>query len=262
MPRTLPRIKLDRSPLVLVLVQARFSQRTDLEERLPAFRKACESLGYPVFRTGRVHTMNIGVAGPGGVEEATRWDFLDKSQRWNVILAPEFLVLQTTEYSTFEEFLGRWSSVLEAATCLDIPLVERLGLRYVDLVQPTDDELPSHYLIPAFAGFEPDPASGFQRTYHTTATAIQSDKGQMIVRVSPARTPVPQDLEALHLKGFKQPTAGATFLDFDHSTSEAFEFDSSEVARRTEGLHDAPDVLFRTIVTEHAMGAWGKRDLA
>jgi len=233
----------------------------DLEEKLPAFRKACEDLGYPVFRLGRIRTVNVGGVGPSDTVDAVRWDFLDRSQRWNIILAPEFLMLQTTEYPVFEEFLERWRLVLEAANCLEIPVVERLGLRYVDLIQPKATERVSDYLVPELSGYEPQPGTGLERSYHTAAMVLRSTHGQMLVRVSPARTPIPPDLDGIHLKGFRQPTDGAVFVDFDHSTSEISAFHPDAIVASTDGLHDAADTLFREVTTEHAMEAWGRREL-
>lgn len=261
MPRSLPRVKLDRSPLVLVLVQARFSHRPELESRLPVFRKACESLGYPVFRPGRIRTVNFGALGPTDTVDAPRWDFLDKSQRWNIILAPEFLMLQTTEYPVFEEFLERWRLVLEAAKCLEIPVIERLGLRYVDLIQPEPDERVSKYLDPALAGYEPQAGSGMARSIHSASTVLKTALGTMLVRVSPATSPFPPDLDQLHLKGLSQPRAGAVFLDFDHASGEILDFDPGAIATATDGLHGAHESLFREVVTPHAMRVWGRKEI-
>jgi uncharacterized protein (TIGR04255 family) len=259
MPRSLPRVKLDRSPLALVLVQARFSSRSDLESRLSAFRKACEDLGYPVFRESSVRTVNLGPTGPVETRDASRWDFLDKSQRWNVLLSREFLMLQTTEYDVFEDFLARWKAVLEAACTLGIPVVERLGLRYVDLVQPLEGEPLSDYLVTALAGYEPEPGSEFGRKNHMAATVFGTHFGQMLVRVSPALSTTPPDLDNMLLKGVAQPSPGAVFLDFDHSSTEVLDFDPDGIEAATEALHDAPDVLFRKVVTPKALSVWGSR---
>ncbi|MBK8803615.1 MAG: TIGR04255 family protein [Fibrobacteres bacterium] len=259
MPRTLPRVKLDHSPLVLVLVQARFSPRMDLEEKLPAFRKACEELGYPVFRESKVRSVNLGPTGPAETRDAIRWDFLDKSQRWNILLSREFLMLQTTDYDIFEGFLERWKSVLEAARVLEIPVVERLGLRYVDLVQPAANEPLSDYLKSALAGYEPDPGSTLERRHHMAASVFATPQGQMLVRVSPAITSTPPDLDNLLLKGVAQPGPGAVFLDFDHSSTEIVYFEPDGIEAATDALHDAPDVLFREVVTSKAKTVWGLR---
>lgn len=259
MPRSLPRVKLDRSPLAMVLVQARFSNRPDLESRLPVFRKACEDLGYPVFRPGRVRTVNVGAIGPADTFDAPRWDFLDKSQRWSILLSPEYLMLQTTEYDVFEGFLARWKAVLQVAGTLEIPVIERLGLRYVDLVQPSDGEPLSDYLVPAFAGFEPDPRMKLDRRHHMAASVFGTPQGQMLVRVSPALSSTPPDLDNLHLKGVAQPGTGAVFLDFDHSSTEVLDFDPDGIEAATDALHDAPDRLFREVATPKAMSAWGLR---
>jgi len=259
MPRSLLKVKLDRSPLALVLVQARFSPRPDLEEKLPAFRKACEALGYPVFKESRVRTMDLGQSGPTLTRDSVRWDFLDKTQRWNILLSAEFLMLQTTDYDVFEDFLARWKGVLEAADVLGLPVVERLGLRYVDLVQPAEGEPVSDYLIPPLAGYEPDPGSALGRRHHMAASVFATPHGQLLVRVSPAFSATPPDLDNLLLKGVSQPGPGAVFLDFDHASTEVVDFEPNGIEAATEALHDAPDVLFRKVVTPKAMSVWGLR---
>lgn len=244
----------------MVLVQARFSSRPDLESRLPAFRKACEDLGYPVFRPGRVRTVNVGVVGPADTVDAPRWDFLDKSLRWNVLLSPEYLMLQTTEYDVFEGFLARWKAVLQAAAVtLEIPVVERLGLRYVDLVQPAEGEQLSDYLVPAFAGYESKHGGKLLRSHHMAASVFTTPQGQLLVRVSPALSSTPPDLDNLHLKGVAQPGPGAVFLDFDHASKDILDFEPDGIEAATDALHDAPDVLFREVATPEAMKAWGIR---
>ena len=243
----------------MVLVQARFSSRSDLGARLPGFRKACEDLDYPIFRRSPVRTVNLGATGPVGTSDSFRWDFLDKSQRWNILLTPEFLMLQTTDYDMFEGFLARWKDVLEAAKPLGIPVVERLGLRYVDLVRPAAGEQLTDYLVPAFAGYEPESRSELVRANQMAATVFNTPQGQMLVRVSQASSDTPPDLDNILLKGVAQPTHGAVFLDFDHSSTEVLDFDPDILEAATESLHDAPDVLFREVVTEKAMEVWGIR---
>jgi uncharacterized protein (TIGR04255 family) len=241
----------------MVLVQARFSSRSDLEPRLPSFRKACEDLGYPIFRPSSVRTLNLGPAGPVDAKESLRWDFLDKSQRWSILLTHEFLMLQTTDYDVFEDFLSRWKGVLGAACSLGIPVVERLGLRYVDLVQPAPGEPLTDYLVPALVGYDPEPESELERRHHMVATVLASPHGQLLLRVSPALSSTPPDLENIQLKGISPPSPGAVFLDFDHSSTEVLDFDPDGIEAATDSLHDAPDVLFRKVVTRKAMTTWG-----
>jgi uncharacterized protein (TIGR04255 family) len=243
--------------LVLVLVQARFPKRTDFAERIGSFRTACEPLDYPLFHEGQIQTFGIG---PSGAPFASipRWDILDRSRRWNIVVSPEFLLLQTTRYDRFGNFLDRWKSVLEAAAdALGIPLVERLGLRYVDLVQPAPSEKVKDYVDSSLAGYEPDAGSGFRRERHMAATVLRTDRGQMLVRVSPATTSVPPDFDSIHLEGLREPTPGAVFLDFDHSSTEVLDFDVEKVVSETKLLHDAHHILFESTITPQAKVAWG-----
>jgi uncharacterized protein (TIGR04255 family) len=81
----------------------------------------------------------------------------------------------------------------------------------------------------------------------------------MMVRVSPALSRTPPDLDNLLVKGVVQPGPGAVFLDFDHFSTEIVDFESDGIEAATEALHDAPDVLFREVVTPKAMSVWGFR---
>jgi len=251
---------LARSPLVLVLVQARFPRRPGIEGRVEAFRAVCEDSGYPLFHEGLIQAVGVGPDGPL-VTSIPRWDLLDRTRCWNVVLSPEFLLLQTTEYHRFREFLDRWRTILEAAErTLAIPLVERLGLRYVDLIQAEPGEKVASYLDPSLAGYEPESGSGFVRERHVGATVLRTDHGQMLVRVSPATTPVPPDLGSPHLAGLKPPGAGAVFLDFDHSSQEPIDFEIEALTLATRRLHDFHDILFESTITSRAKDAWGWKD--
>lgn len=251
---------LARSPLVLVLVQVRFPKRLFQEAELEGFRKECDALGYPLFHEGLFQAFGIG----GNGEERTkrsRWDLLDRFKCWNIVLTQDFLLLQTTKYVGFADFLDRWRAILDAAHReLGVALIERLGLRYVDLVQPSPGERISDYVDSGFAGYEPGRGSIFTREQHVAATVLRSDKGQMLVRVLPALSHFPPDMDSLHLNGLREPTPGAVFLDFDHSSTDVLDFDPALVATATTGLHDAHDQLFQTITTSHAMTVWGRED--
>ena len=251
---------LARSPLVLVLVQARFPKRIGMETDVEAFRKECDALGYPLFHEGSVQTIGIGIPGTP-VASMPRWDFLDRTRHWNIVLTQDFLLLQTSEYHRFQEFLDRWKRILHAAhRTLGVRLIDRLGLRYVDLVQPTASERVADYVVQALAGYEPEPDSGFHRERHVAATVLRTDKGQMLVRVSPATSPFPPDMDSVHLIGLKSPAPGAVFLDFDHASSDVIDFEPQIIAAATSGLHDAHDLLFGKIATPYAMTAWGRED--
>lgn len=251
---------LERSPLVLVLVQARFPKRSGIEGRVAEFREMCEASGYPLFHEGMIQTIGVGTEGPV-LASQPRWDLLDRTRRWNIVLSSEFLILQTTDYHRFRGFQERWRTILEIAErTLGIPLVERLGLRYVDLIQPEPGEKVASYLDPSLAGYEPEPGSGFVRERHVGATVLETSQGRMLIRVSPATSPVPPDLESRQLVGLNTPGPGAVFLDFDHSSQEPVDFEMGKLAVATERLHEFHDILFSSTITARAKSAWGWKD--
>lgn len=136
------KIRLKDAPLALVLCQIRWPEfqhlRGDLSETAQAFGSMLD--GYPVI--SNLHEMAYTIT-PEGVtqqpgEKIFQWHSIDGV--WHISLSRRFVTLYCTTYTSFPDFLERLMSVLDALeTQVKVPLIERVGVRYVNRV--TDSRL-------------------------------------------------------------------------------------------------------------------------
>lgn len=144
------RTRLARSPLQLVVCQLRFEDIPSVAD--PRVGLAIhELLGgrtgpYPLFEQlkGEQLEVQIGVGGPITMQQSplSGWRLFSEDRRWIVSLLPGSVALETTAYTTWEEFDPRLQAVFTAAAEELKPVLEqRLGLRYVDVL--TEPEVSS-----------------------------------------------------------------------------------------------------------------------
>jgi uncharacterized protein (TIGR04255 family) len=131
-----PEIPLINAPLLRVISQIRFPIIVSIEKQdfIGAFQESIRGV-YPILRPEQ--SQNI-IMGPRGVETArsqTTWRFSDTDEKWKVSLAPQFLALETTSYTSRIDFMERLRIILNALnTYISPKIIDRLGIRYIDRV--------------------------------------------------------------------------------------------------------------------------------
>lgn len=135
------RVVFERSPLALALCQVRFASVLNIANPVfvAPFQQEIQSR-YPI---GGQQT---GVELEFKPEEAEvkqraspsfQWRFVDQEDNWTVILAQNFLAIETRAYVDFSDFLDRLRQALKALVQHINPrIVTRLGLRYVNEIRP------------------------------------------------------------------------------------------------------------------------------
>lgn len=110
---------------------------------------------YPLFTEQHQKVFSMGPDGPisDHGEKVYQWSSVDRN--WNVILGRKFLSFYCLTYVSFADFSPRFESVLERLVeTVEIPIFERIGLRYVN--QVADESFVSnlsHYIEPLVLGF-------------------------------------------------------------------------------------------------------------
>lgn len=223
--------------------------------------------GFPIERAEKVHQFSITPTGVAVTEE-DRWQYRTKDQRWSIILSQEGVVLQTTAYERFEAFAERLEmaveTVLEATELNKLGLVERVGLRYVNLIAPTGDETHRDYLRPGLHGVdEPVFREATARLFieQVGRTDVDGEEGSMVIRVTQNDLgfDLPPDLvnsaperEARAIRG-----ALVTLLDTDHFIEGSFEADAAWVVARAYTMHDRIiETFHERLVTDYAIEVW------
>jgi len=128
-------VPLPRAPLVRVIAQVRFPPIPGVESRetIGAFQKKVRA-EFPVARPEQMQSFTISPAGlVSGTPEAV-WRFSDIAGQWRASLAPSFLALETTNYTSRADFFGRFESLVRLLEELEPQVVDRIGVRYIDRI--------------------------------------------------------------------------------------------------------------------------------
>jgi len=262
MKRTLPPIKLEHSPLVLVLCQVRFSPILAMGEYFPKIQDRLRLKGYPLVNNAAIQET---IFTPTGMTTVQRqhWRVQDKSETSSIIVTESFIAVQTTAYAVFEDFLERVILALDtvAAEVKEL-FVQRIGLRYVDLVRPPK-ELPwTDYVRPGLQGIQSNVfTEGTQTQLHQSVA--QTARGSMIIRLIQNRDgqTLPPDLIEPEHKSRLHPELGPgellTILDLDHFSAHQKNYDAAWLRDEACLLHDDLDRVFReSLFTPAAFSAW------
>lgn len=260
-------VPLGAQPLVLVLSQVRFSPVRKMGEYIPGIQETFRRRGFPIERAGKFQQLTITPAGVHSAEQE-RWEYLTKDEQWSVTVLQDGVVLQTTAYQRFEGFAEKLesavSTVLEQTEQARLGLIQRVGLRYIDLIQPRDGESYRDYLRPGFHGASDAPfAAGSHRLYVESVgrTDVDGTPGTMVLRVAQNDQgfELPPDLIGGAPKLQPRTKAGelVTLVDMDHFVEGTFDPSAEWVVARAYAMHDhLIEAFHEHVVSEKAIEVW------
>lgn len=258
--RTLPPLALSKSPLVLVLCQLRHAAIRDMGSYIPKIQDRLRRQGFPIDVSGEVREVAIRDGWPL-MERHSHWEYRTRDERWSVIIREQAVVVQTTAYTGFDPFLDRLLLATDTVSEVVAELVvERVGLRYIDWIRPEKGESWKDYVKAGFHGIEnrivrPDQSVLFAQIISQTA-----ERSRIIARVAQnrERMVLPVDLLA-HPPALEVAVSDGevvTLLDLDHFCEERIDYSREDLRNRAWKLHDGLDILFRDMVTPHALEVW------
>jgi uncharacterized protein (TIGR04255 family) len=231
-----------------------------MDDYMPRIQEQVRT-AFPRFRKGTLHALQIGPAGqPQGSVPVNRWEFANKENDSGFILQLDSFIFHTTAYQTFENFLDQFQNTLTSVhKILKLSLVERIGLRYIDVIEPAVGVELTDYLVPGLAGFpysQFDAKSIVTRTESIAATEI----GKLVLRCtkSAGGELIPSELFPITLKlprtvDKEKITA---MLDSDHYTERSFDFGVDTISKLMSQLHEIISQAFWTVITDKAYEQW------
>lgn len=264
MKRSLPALRLRSSPLVYVIGQVRISPVISIEKFIPDIQERFRQIGFPRFKRGQLQELQFGVDIAPKFSTALRFEFQDKAATSGILVTSDFIAFHTNLYKSYEQFEEVLSTALHIVHgAVNLSLVERLGLRYVDLIRLGRNELFTDYLKPGLHGFDTS-ALQLSELLHRFEFVGKTQTGTLIVRYSQNKGGafLPPDL-ALNTLNYnislgEQETIA--LLDLDHYSDRQMDFHVQSVMDTIGGLHDGLDLAFRSAVTEMALSRWGKEE--
>ena len=261
---------LSAQPLVLVLCQIRFSPVRQMEQYIPAIQEVFRRNGFPIERAGKVQqvTFGPGDGAPVQVVEQQRWEYRNREETWSIIVMQDSVILQTTAYTRFEEFAERLKlcvyTVLAESEQDRFGIVQRVGLRYVDVVRPQSGKGYRFYLRPGLHGLPDEVYQPGRHLVHIESrgsTVVGGDAGTMVVRIvqNDQGHVLPPDLLAAAPKFPRRVEAAelVTLIDMDHYVEGNFNPDSDWVVARTYEMHDhIIETFHEHVITPEAIEEW------
>lgn len=267
MERKCDYIPLSRQPLVFVLGQVSISPREKMADYVPEIQEKFARSGYPNFKESKVAKVQFG---PGNIEthSETLWKFLNQDRTTNVILLKDSFGLQTTAYKRFEDFaeqLKLAASIILSKTEHDqFGRILRIGLRYVNLVQPGSGEDFRDYLKEGFHGVSNGlfkQGTGRVHLQHRGETDLDGSVGRMLVQVyqDDSGEPLPPDLTEHAPQPTRRVERGelVTFVDTDHHLKADLDPAPEVIEKYAYLLHDPiADAFHKHLVTGQALEVW------
>ena len=260
--------KLSNAPVYYTVAQVQFNPILSLEGYIPAIQTKMREAHFPDFKQEVFQRLVLPFGGmdPGqiaapSVTPQSRYLFGDIAGLSLFLLETNVMSFQTTGYDTFETFsatLLKGLDILNQALRLDF--VERIGLRYLDAVQPSkDSESLRDFLVPEVLGLA---LRGEGQLQHSVSEPIVSiSAGQLISRVLIRHGTVGLPME---LSGFApiidprftQREGLHAIVDTDASITRRDVFDLDKMEACLTSLHEEIKKSFRATVTEHALASW------
>ncbi len=261
--------KMKNAPVYYAVAQVQFNPILNLDAYVPAIQAKMLEANFPDFKQEFVQQFVFPFNGVEAVQGASptvthqaRHLFGEEvAGRSLFLLQTNALSFQTTGYDTFETFSGTVLSGLKILRdALPLKYVERIGLRYLDAVQPsTVGKTLRDFLIPEVLGHALLGDGQLQHSISETITT--SSAGQLVSRVliQHGNIGLPMELSGLTLviaPRFTQHEGLHAIIDTDASITLREGFEISKVESWLATLHREIDKSFRATVTDDALTSW------
>jgi uncharacterized protein (TIGR04255 family) len=220
----------------------------------PAFRL----LGFPDFKPQAFQSLVFPFNAAGGGSAIP--PAIASQSRYSFVLETNSLAFQTTKYDIFKTFSEKFLDGLKIIhLAIELSFVERIGIRYLDAIQPIKNDALASYLTCEVLGLS-DKLSGI--VAHSESVTVMNDEvGQLLSRViiTSGKVGFPMDIAATAPKinsRFLEAEGRHAILDTDSSYAQRFAFDIEEVKTRLTAMKSKITQSFDATVTPHAKKVW------
>lgn len=202
----------------------------------------------------------------GVPKQQPRWQLISSESTHGVLVGSSKLALHATTYTESSDFLARWTEVLEAIEQSELgAFVERAGLRYVDVILPSEGKSPEQYIALGLQGISPEGAVSAGSIW---ASAFRFERCFVNLRVgapSPHSLLLPTDLgtmplnkpaimlEAENRRAMGKPVG---FIDTDCIWDIGAVLKAADLTSVYAQMHQYTSGTFRASLSDLALGEW------
>jgi len=193
----------------------------------------------------------VGPTGPVQAPPTAYWRFSDLAGHWSVAVARDFVTLETTQYTQFEDFVERFGPLV--ATLQEVPVTvrERLGFRFVNEIRHPDAVLPTQwrrFINSDLLGMVGGDVLGDDVIHALQEIRLRETDGIIAIR---------------HGYLGSDPTGGAPFysLDLDYYDEVSVPLDVGNTVEELRHFHQVLKDVFETSITDELRGYLGVREV-
>ncbi len=248
-------VPLPNSPLVRVIAQVRFPAILSIgkEDFIAPFQEAIRKQ-YPISKKEQNQGFIMSAQGLAPGQAQTAWRFTDSDGGWRVSLTPDFVAIETTSYTSRDDFFSRFGFILgEFNSFAEPAFMQRLGVRYIDRVTGDNlgeiDQLVRSEALGVAAVLESDYIS------HSTSETLFSypDSEERILSrwgiLPPKSTVDPNAVEPIDERSW--------ILDLDMFSQKQMSFDPEKIEEKAREFSQRIYTVFRWVVTDEFLRRYG-----
>lgn len=248
-------VPLPKAPLVRVIAQIRFPLIVSLEKSdfMAPFQESMRA-AYPVLRSERIQAVVLGNQGLASAQPQNIWRFSDVAGKWRVSLAPDFVALETTSYSSRQDFFDRLTAVVNALQeHFEPKVVDRIGVRYIDrLVGAALKDIPKLVQPQVLGLLATSPGSQVDHMITESLFSVPNTGASLLVRHG--RLPKGATVDPSAIDPIDEPS---WILDIDMFRTPSRELGAKEIADEARGFSERIYTFFRWAVTDDFLRYFG-----
>ena len=244
------RIRLDAAPLELVLCQIKWPELGALQgDFTPLARQFGAALSdFPLYNATQEMGFEITPAGVSQKPLGTLYQWSSPDRKRSVTLGKSFLTLSSKRYEGYEEFSDQLGAVLAHLNAtVNIPIVERVGVRYVNrIIDPSVTSRIHELVRPEILGYQALPTATTDVTLKQALNQALFEVGAGLLQarsgiLSPGESLDPS-IDVLNIPSW--------VLDIDSFQQEERIFGIDEVLSQAGRLSDAAYDFFKLVIKD------------
>lgn len=256
---------LKNPPVYFTLAQVHFNPILKLSDFLPSIQESLRQLGYADFSQQKSIAINV-VIGQNGQATPTplandRYVFGNLSRTHTFVLDGQSITLQSTNYSSFEEFSTLFLEGLSIVHgAVKLAFTTRVGLRYLDRVMPRPGDELKDYLAVEVQGLRDRLGGRGVYSFSESMNEIGNIKLRSRVVIQDGALTFPPDLQAMNMavtSRFLEYSGTSAVLDNDGFIESRDEYSREAVKGRVSSIHETLGAAFKATVKDHALQVWG-----
>lgn len=255
------------APLGYAVAEVAISPHYTLQQHIPAVQQALRPL-FP--RTAEGFGLRIGLSDPNAMPQPQQeqfWQLTAADNSRGVQIGTRAFALHATEYQTYEAFAVDLEAMLKAVSGAQIgAFVERIGIRYVDYILPSEGHRPEEYVVEALRGLAlPQAGQTQSATWAGTYAVDNSFINLRVLAPAPPGMLLPPNFAALPLS--KPATMSRAehdyvnrkpfgLIDTDCFRPISATLDVETLMAAFRQLHELVSSSFRAVMSDLAREEW------